>query len=242
MIKVSDILKDPWIDGALEQMDSEKSLGIQLVEFSKTIIDRPDTYAKIANSYSGHAADLQIRCVLKELELWCNRLWDKQGRSLPKLAEEIGRKTAELVDSRKRAHPDWPIEMLQLEELPAIISAYEEKIKCLAETDLIQRLRLRRDEHHAHLLNEISALSRQRSKLGLENGYSYGEVLNLAEKSIELISEAIFIWRFHKHDDIQTAKQLSKIYERYWNYIPNLSEIENEERIQRVEKERRRWS
>lgn len=161
MVNVCDVLKDKWIDRAISQLDDEKSFGIMLSEFSRTVIDRPDTFAKIDDSYAGHAARLQITCVLRELRLWCCRIWDSNGHSLRQLAPRLVRSEKEIVAARLRAHPDWPDEQLGCGTLPAKIEAFATTVKETSELPLIRELKLTRDEHFAHLAQGVSGIRRE---------------------------------------------------------------------------------
>ncbi len=224
---VSNILKDEWIDRAIAQLDDEKSFGIMLSEFSRTVIDRPDTHIKIANSYAGHAAQLQITCVLRELRLWCCRIWDSNGHSLRQLAPRLVSAKGNIVLARRRAYPDWPEEQLGCEMLPNRITEFKNSVESISNSSLIAELKLSRDEHFAHLTKGVSGIRRQLSQTGAgSNGYSYNEVLELVDRSVSLIAEAISIWRFEVHSDEDSARIFRSYSEQYWSVMPNFSEIE----------------
>jgi hypothetical protein len=238
MNQVSDYLTDPWIDPAVEQLDDEKHLGISLVAFSRTLVDRPDNWKKVVNSYAGHAADLHKTLVLRELQMWCCRVWDKTGHSLPVLAPRMKEKTDQIMMARQAAHPDWSDKQLGVSELPAQIGSFLQSIVSISDESIVSELRVLRNEHFAHLTKRPIKKRKLLESDG-KSGYSYNEVIELAERSIVLISEAILIWRFHSHADSATSRLLTKYYETYWRLLPNFSELEEAERIDRIARNKR---
>lgn len=241
MVQVSEKLTDPWIDRAVEQLDNEKRFGIALVAFSRTVVDRPENWKKIENSFAGNAVDLHRRLALRELQMWCCRVWDKQGHSLRGLAPRLKEKSAQIADAHLRAHRDCPEEDPEVTKLPASIEAFCESVEIASASRLLVELRIVRDEHFAHLLEGVSARRRSRVNDPPELGYTYNEVLDLAEQSVALISEAIFVWRFHRHrhSDSATAKLLTKYYESYWRLLPNFAELEKTEQSARIARQQK---
>jgi hypothetical protein len=224
---VSDFEIDPKVGQALDQLDDEKSLGIALSEFSRTIIDRPENHRKIRDSFAGHAVNLQNTVILRELRLWCCRIWEQNGNSLPVVGAHIKSYAQKIIEVRRIAHPDWPEELLQSNELGARMESFTDRIEQIKRRQVLSELRVTRDEHFAHLLRGISGARRKRQLASPENeGYTYNEVLKLADESVALIAEAIFIWRFHSHNDENTRKMLRKYYEGYWSLLPVFSDLE----------------
>lgn len=237
MGSVSDFEIDQRVDQALDQLDDEKSFGIALSEFSRTIIDRPENHRKIKDSFAGHAINLQNTTILRELRLWCCRIWEKNGNSLPVVGARIKSSALQIIEVRRKAHPDWPEELLQSNELGVRIDAFTDRIEEIEKWAVLSELRVTRDEHFAHLLRGVSGTRRKRQLISLENeGYTYNDVLKLADESVALISEAIFIWRFHSHNDENTRKMLRKYYEGYWKLLPTFSALEAKERKLRLTK------
>lgn len=238
MGSVSEIKIDMKVDRAIDQLDDEKTLGIALSEYARTIVDRPENYAKIANSFAGHAVHLQNNIILRELRLWCCRVWDKNGNSLTLLGRDILRYAPEITNARRKAHPDWQESELRLTELPLKIKHFSEKVAQESENPILAELKIFRDEHLAHLLLGISGATRSKTKskakAQADEGYSYNDVLKIVDLSVDMISEAIFLWRFHVHDDAGTRKTARKYYEAYWRILPNLSEAENEIRTKKL--------
>lgn len=230
MASVSDHLKDPAIDGALDQLDTERNAGLSLLAFSRTVVDRPENYAKIANSYAGHAADLQIYCVLREIRLWTCRIWERNGNSLPRLREMLDGQSDRILNARRKAHPDWSSDPLEEKTLPTVLSDWCARIRELSDGSLIKKLRVVRDEHFAHLLEGKAGVRKTTPVELIEEGYSYNDVFELVDESCRLIAEAIRIWRFHVLDHDGRYKILLEYYEAYWEFFPNLSELEAEKR------------
>ena len=226
--RVSDYLVDPLIDGALDQLDDERSSGLALLAFCRTVVDRPENYAKIADSFSGHAADLQIRCVLREIRLWSCRVWERNGNSLPCVCAMLDGKTDDILGARRKAHPDWPHEQLELGTLHLVMSKWNARISAISNDPLLRNLRVVRDEHFAHLLEGRSGARKVTPAALITEGYSYNEVFALVDESCRLIAEAIRFWRFHVLDHDGTYKMLSRCYEDYWEFFPNLAELESQ--------------
>lgn len=222
LASVSDHLKDPAIDGALEQLDSEGNSGIALLAFCRTVVDRPENYAKIADSYAGHAADLQIHCALREIRLWACRVWERNGNSLPRLGEMLDGQSERILNARLKAHPDWPSDFLEEEALPTVLSDWCARIKELSDGSLIKKLRVVRDEHYAHLLKGKAGIRKTTPTELIDEGYSYNDVFELVDESCRLIAEGIRIWRFHVLDFDGSYKIFLKYCEAYWDFFPNL--------------------
>lgn len=226
MGSVSDYLSDPFLDRAIDQLDEEKSVGVALLAFAKTIIDRPENTDKYSNSYAGHAAQLQINCTLNELQLWCSRIWDKTGHSLPMVAKKLRPRAGDIRCARLQAHPDWPHSALGLDNLDKDVAAWCSEIDTTLDSSLVLRLRERRNETFAHLLRGVSADRRHREQRGLEEGYTWNEVLPHVERTSELISRLTLIWQFKSHDISETEEIYRKYCEGYWEMLPTFSEVE----------------
>ena len=234
MGSVSDIRIDEKVDDAINQLDEEKSFGIALAEFSRTIVDRPENHRKIANSFSGHAVHLQNTVILREMRLWCCRIWEKNGHSLPFVSAKFIALSQKIIAARRLAHPDWPEHLLQVSMLGGRIEAFAERVEQVGRSPVLIELRVTRDEHFAHLLAGVSA-TRKKNPVPIEReGYTYNEVLLLVDESVALIAEAIFIWRFHTHSDENSRKILRRYYERYWELLPVFSELEETQRNERI--------
>ena len=231
MMSTSDYLKDRIIDRALDQLDDEKSFGIALISFAKTIVDRPENWNKIKDSFAGHAADLQIRVVLRELRLWCSRIWESNGDSLPIVARRIVNKAEAIYAARKAAHPDWPEDFLGEPSLNASIRDFCREVAETANSEIVKKLRVTRDENFAHLLRGLSGARRLVGDRFDPDSYSWNEVLQLAKRTVQLISQVNLIWRFHSHDDDGTFRVYTKYCEKYWDLLPNFSDAERKSQL-----------
>lgn len=214
------------LNPALEQLDDEKSLGIALLALSRTVIDRPELYKKIEDSYSGHALDLMIKVSLREIRMWCCRVWEKNGNSLPIVASLLSQKQLEISEWRKGAHPDWPETFLGLDKLPQNISEFCNQVTSISDGDLIKKLRITRDEHFAHLLAGKAGSRKFLDTQAIEQGYSWSEVQELVSISLGPISQAILIWRFHSHDVERSISVYQRYCENFGEVLPNLSDAE----------------
>lgn len=240
-LTVSDVLKDDLLDNALDQLDDERTLGIALLAFARTVIDRPENNRKIDGSYSGHAMALLTHLALRELRMWCSRVWEipmkgNPVHSLPMVAKSLQGRHLEIFNARLRAHPDWPRHFLGEDTLEPSLAAFVISVEDMKNSNLLNQLRLVRHEHFAHL---VKGRSRFRSKLDtsmIESSYTWNDVLNLTERSIALIADATLIWKFHSHDSHATLDKLSKYYENFWRYMPNLSEMEEQDRLDKIQK------
>ncbi len=230
---------DDWLDQALDQLIDECDIGAALFAFSKTIVDRPENFAKIADSYSGHAVHLQNRCVLNELQLWCCRIWEKNGNSLPNFAERIRGKGHEIATVRKRVHPDWPENQLELDIVVEQVESFCDEVEQAATDDFVVRLKVRRDEQFAHILRRAGARKKLEA-MGVEEGYSLNEVFLHSESALRLIAEARRLLWFEVCNPVDRMKMLAKHYEAYWKYLPNLSEVEAIDLDKRIKKKRAR--
>ncbi len=120
-----------------------------------------------------------------------------------------------------------PHTFLELHELDKIVTSFCGEVSEISQSDLVARLKVRRDEKFAHILNY--ARSRKRLKeLNVEDGYSLNELFPLALKTLDLISEARRIWRFEVAGQQQFIEIMSKRYESYWRLLPNFAEVEGE--------------
>ena len=164
--------------------------------------------------------------ILRELRLWCCRVWDKNGYSLPNVSKRIKSHCDAIVSARRAAHPEWPEHLLQAESLPERIQSFVDRVGVIKNRPILIELKIHRDEHFAHLLRGVSGTRRVNPVSEEREGYTYNEILGLADESVELISEAIFIWRFHSHNDDERRKVLRQHYERYWSLLPVFSELE----------------
>lgn len=227
MGSVSDIVIDKWVDQALDQLDTEKTYGIALSEFTRTIIDRPENHSKIANSYSGHAVDLQNRAILRELRLWCCRVWDTNGNGLPGVCRRIEGFQDKIIETRRVAHPDWSEEALGCNEVKSRVLTLSTKVQQVLDGEVLAELKVTRNEHLVHLNHGRSGA--RRSRPADSDGYSYNEILDLADTTVKLISEAIFLWQFRSHSDDASRRIVRKYFERYWRLLPNFAQLERQE-------------
>jgi len=222
---------DAWLDEALHAIDDQAELGICYFAFAKTIIDRPENDEKISNSYSGHAVHIQNIAVLRELQLWCCKNWEKNGFSIPQFGAKIRGRASDIEAHRRSAHPDWDDRWLGIGKVEGEIEGFCAKIVEIAESDLIARLRVRRDEQFAHILGDGKAGSRKLLKImNVAEGYTLSEIMSLCGATFELISQAKLLLWFHSHDFLNTAEMMGKHYERYWRLLPKLSVLEQNER------------
>jgi len=212
---------------AIAQLESEKTLGISLVEYSRTIVDRPENYAKIANSFAGHAVHLQNSITLRELRFWCVRVLEPKGHSLLNVSRRISEYSTDLVEKRRIENPDWSNEMLGLEKLPVRISEFVKNVETLSNEQALKPMKILRDEELAHLLRGVSAERREQTANSDQRSYSFNDVFRLADLAVNLISEAILIYRFEAHDDAGTRKIVRSYYESYWNLLPKFSDVED---------------
>lgn len=216
----------PLIDRIVDQLADERNSGIALLAFAQSIIGNEERYAKITNSYAGHIARLQINCALRELRLWCSRVWDRTGHSLPVLAQEIEGRWTEIVDARRAALPDWPDEFLTELADSSPLDDFIHKVRCLAQSDLVAGIRIHRDEHFAHLLAGVSRARLYAQKRKIDTEYCYDDVVKLARQSCDLMSEAARLWRFTIHDTEDGLRIYEKYCNCYWDALPNFSEVE----------------
>ncbi len=221
-------LFDKTINPALEQLDNEKMLGIALLAWSNTIVDRPDNDSKIVDSYSGHALHLPITISLREIRLWCCRVWERNGNSLPVIASAISERESQIAHWRRVAHPDWPESVLGLDALGERICSFREKVEQIEHGTLIKKLRVARDEHFAHLLAGKAASRKKLTAAEVGESYSWSEVQQLVRLSLDLIAEAILIWRFHSHDVARFVQSFQGYCENFWQVLPTLKEAERD--------------
>ena len=212
---------------AIEQLESEKNLGISLVEYSRTIVDRPENYAKIANSFAGHAVHLQNSIILRELRLWCVRVLEPKGHSLLNVSRYISKYSTDLLEKRRTENPDWSKEKLGLEKFPIRIFEFVKNVENLSDDQALKPMKILRDEELAHLLRGVSAKTRGQTANSDQPSYSYNDVFRVADLDVNLISEAIWIYRFQVHDDAGTRKNVRSYYESYWNLLPKFSDVED---------------
>lgn len=227
MASVRDHLKDDKIDVIVDQLDDQATFGIALAEFTKTTLVEAGNRSKFEDTYSGHAFELQHMCVRRELRLWCARIWDKNGHGLPRLADLIRTRGPEIGAARRVAHPDWSDKLLGLPTLEADIAQVCSKVTEIANSDLISRLKLVRDEQDAHLLAGNSGQRRKFFKSRDDEGYAYNELLELEATTTELIAAFVLIWRFTSHLVENTRRIHAKYYRSYWNLTPNYGELES---------------
>ena len=211
---------------AVEQLESEKPLGISLVEYSRTVVDRPENYEKIANSFAGHAVHLQNKITLRELRLWCVRVLEPNGHSLFNVSRCISNHSKDLVEKWRNEHPDWSKEELELDKLSGRISKFVKDVESLSKDHALTPMKIFRDEELAHLLRGVSD-RREKTANSEKLRYSYNDVFRVADLAINLISEAIWIYRFQAHDDDRTRKIVRSYYESYWKLLPKFSDVED---------------
>ena len=212
---------------AVEQLESEKTLGISLVEYAKTIVDRPENYAKIANSFAGHAVHLQNNIILRELRLWCVRVLEPKGNSLLNVSRRISEYSNDLAEKLRRENPDWSEESLGLANLPSKTRKLLDNVQKLSDDPALKPMKILRDEELAHLLRGVSAERRLHLVNSDKLNYSYNDVFRIANQAVNLIREAIFIYRFQDHDDAGTRAIVRSYYESYWNLLPKFSDVED---------------
>ena len=212
---------------AVEQLESEKTLGISLVEYSKTIVDRPENYAKIANSFAGHAVHLQNNIILRELRFWCVRVLEPNGNSLFNVSRLISEYSADLVLKRRLENPDWSEESLRLANLPSQTRKFLNNVEQLSDDPALKPMKILRDEELAHLLRGVSSKRRLQPVDSDKLSYSYNDVFRIANQAVNLIREAILIYRFQDHDDAGTRAIVRSYYESYWNLLPKFSDVED---------------
>jgi hypothetical protein len=228
---VSDIFLDKWIDPALKQLEKEQRFGLALIEFARSVADKTEVWDKLQDSDAGHAADIQIKVMIRELQLWCCRIWDKKGNSLRQVARRIFEKEAEIVIARRKAHSDWTDEQLGLTMLHQKIAMLKLEIERVFNSEIVLKLRVTRNEQLAHLLEGISGDRRTHFPNDTYDGYSLNEVLTLADETISLLSAVAKLWSFTSYTAPGTAILYRLRYEAYWRFLPKFSELEQAERM-----------
>lgn len=221
----SDFLTDEFVDRAIEQINDEFMLGIALLAFSRTVIDRPENWDKIKDAYSGNAIDLMIKMTLRELRLWCVRLLEPNGHSLVQVASRLPQLREKIVAARFAANPKWSDDQLEVDVLSDQIEDFCLKVKQLSESLVATELRIVRDEHFAHLLKGISAF-RKRKTTRSDDGYTWSEVTDLMMQLLESCAQLKRIWFFHVHSVESSVSSYQRYCEGFWKLLPNLKNAE----------------
>lgn len=214
------------IDRIVDQLSDERNSGLALLAFGQSIVGNEARYAKISGSYSGHIARLQINCTLKETRLWCARVWDRTGHSLPVLAKQIDGRWPDIIAARRAAHPDWDDEYLIEPGNSCPLDDFVCNVKDLAGSDLIAGIRIYRDEYFAHLLAGVSGARRKADQTQIDTKYCYDDVFKLVRQSCDLISEAVRLWRFEVHSSEACLRIYESYCNSYWDALPVFTEVE----------------
>ena len=228
MASVSDFSIDPFLESAIKRIEGEAKVGAALLGISKSILDNPEVYTKISDSYSGLAVDVQIDAVFDQLQLWVSRAWEENGYSLPRFGMSLQRDLLDIAHVRCLAHPNWTNKDLGVKELPSKVTRFVNKVTDIATSSICARLKVRRDEVFAHSLPIGKAGSRKRLReLNISHdGYSWNELISLCDQTLELFSEALLLVKFSSHDFESSAKNWEEHGKLFWRLLPKLAELE----------------
>jgi hypothetical protein len=211
---------------AIDQLESEKTLGIALIEYSKTIIDRPDNHAKIVDSFAGHAVRLQNYVILRELRMWCLRVLEANGHSLPNISSLILKYESKLANKRRLDNPSWSETWLESDKISLRVSDFVRNVNALTISPAIKPMRVFRNEELAHLTRGMEQ-NKSKADSSISFKYSYNDVINIANCAVDLISEAIRIVKYQSPDNDGLREILRSHYESYWNLLPKFSTLED---------------
>ncbi|MCE8516123.1 hypothetical protein KBY31_05300 [Ruegeria pomeroyi] len=195
--------------------------------FIKYLTTHPELNDKYTDSFTGHLVKLQIDSVISSSIMLVCSLWDRNGHSLPEFAKAVSDKADSIKRQRKKWRSEWTDEMLGLLEVDKRLAEFIDKVTTLANSQEISAIRVHRDEEIAHPLKGRSGQRRKYEKAhGIYEPAKYDDLINLLEKSSELVSDAISIWHFEVISHADISDWFQRYSETYWTKLPTFSEIE----------------
>lgn len=215
-----------FLDRAFTQIKGEKYVALRELSYLRMTLDNPIVSEKVGGSYTGQIVELQIRAVARNTAMFCARMWDKNGHSLPQIAARLKNANQHIADSRTQKHPDWSPSDLGLPQLSAKIDRFHKEITQFKDSREYDGLRIARDEFLAHSLKDKSGFRKKHSDADDISTPTLNETCELSHKTLNLIVEAENIWKFSIHSIEDNLSELDRISEAYWEAFPTLSEVE----------------